>query len=125
MCLFLVSATHVYIAILLLLLQTLRRFYETQFISVFSANAKINLGHYLLGMAYYPVVILLLLSEAPQFAKSGNEHNSLQFSDVGLVEAFAVILFSWAWYHQHLANVILADLRKNKKGTLLTMRNLV
>lgn len=29
----------------------------------------------------------------------------------------ATLTFLWAWYHQYKSNVILASLRKNKKGT--------
>lgn len=114
------SATHVFIAVTLMVLQTTRRFYDTCFISVFSKKAKMNLSHYFIGMAYYPAVMLIILSEAPKFVAdySSDMYDNIGLEDVGIVEFFSISIFLWAWYHQHVATVILANLRKNDAGNL-------
>jgi 3-oxo-5-alpha-steroid 4-dehydrogenase 3 len=114
-----VSATRVFIAVVLMVLQVSRRFYDTHFVSVFSKRATINLTHYLIGMVYYPAVALIILSEAPKFARNYTGKNAIQFSDVGLIEVISIVVFLWAWYHQHVVTVILANLRKNKKGDVV------
>ncbi|RZC41260.1 polyprenol reductase-like [Asbolus verrucosus] len=48
-----------------------------------------------------------------------NNHSKLQLQDIGITEVFAITLFMWAWYHQHVATVILANLRKNRKGNIV------
>ncbi|XP_008191881.1 polyprenol reductase isoform X2 [Tribolium castaneum] len=114
-----VPAHRVLIASILLSLQIFRRFYDTHFVSVFSENAMINLSHYLIGMAFYPAVMLIILSEAPKFAQNV-ETNTTTFnlSEI-MFNFFIIVVFLWAWYHQHVATVILANLRKNKKGDVV------
>ncbi|XP_044255995.1 polyprenol reductase-like [Tribolium madens] len=113
-----VPVHRVLIASILLSLQIFRRFYDTHFVSVFSENAMINLSHYIIGMVFYPAVMLIMLSEAPKFAQNGT-NSVLHLSEIGIIDLFAIMFFLWAWYHQHVATVILANLRKNKKGDVV------
>ena len=118
--LFSVSALRVVIATVLLVLQVFRRFHDTHFVSVFSKSATINLGHYLVGMAYYPAVFLIIFSEAPKFAiPFSNDQSNVHLHHLGIMEMCAIILFLWAWYHQYVTSKILGNLRKNTKGSEL------
>lgn len=65
-------------------------------------------------MVHYPAVAAAILCEAPKFSPSKNA--SLSSWDVGLFDFGYILLFLWAWYHQHVCTVILANLRKNEKG---------
>lgn len=46
----------------------------------------------------------------------------LLLSDIKIIDIGAAGAFLWAWYHQYKATVILADLRKNKKGRDIQLR---
>ncbi|KAJ3643956.1 hypothetical protein Zmor_011169 [Zophobas morio] len=116
-----ISALRVVIATVLLVLQVFRRFHDTHFVSVFSKSATINLGHYLVGMAYYPAVFLIIFSEAPKFAiPFSNDQSNVHLHHLGIMEMCAIILFLWAWYHQYVTSKILGNLRKNTKGDVVS-----
>ncbi|KAK9876688.1 hypothetical protein WA026_014067 [Henosepilachna vigintioctopunctata] len=109
-----VSSTKVFIAATLLNLQIGRRYYETHYVSIFGRNSKINFTHWLIGITYYPMVILALISETPNFTNS--ELQIARLSDVGIIDFLAIFIFMWAWWHQHVCTAILANLRKTKKS---------
>lgn len=111
------SATEVFVAMSLINLQIIRRFYDTHFVSIFGKNSKINLTHWIVGMTYYPMVILSILCEAPNFTTFA-ELKKANLYDLGLLEVFGILLFFWSWWHQHVCTVILANLRKTKKGNI-------
>ncbi|XP_044748297.1 polyprenol reductase [Coccinella septempunctata] len=109
-----VSATNIFVAMTLITLQIARRFYDTHFISIFGRNSKINLTHWIVGITYYPMVILAILCEAPNFTTDESERADL--FNLGILEICGVLLFFWSWWHQHVCTIILANLRKTKKG---------
>jgi hypothetical protein len=47
--------------------------------------------------------------------------NEFRPNDLTLVDVTAVVIFLWAWYHQHVTTVILADIRKDSKGSPFTV----
>lgn len=106
----------------LLTLQCARRFYETQYIQVFSSQAKINFTHYLVGYFHYFGAFLAILSQAPGFV-----HNP-QPEDVTYIHVDAVlprnlsmlVIFVLAWSQQLRANLMLANMRKNRTGMMIT-----
>ncbi|KAL3266945.1 hypothetical protein HHI36_011095 [Cryptolaemus montrouzieri] len=108
------SATQVLVAITLLALQIARRYYDTHYVSIFGKNSKINFTHWGVGITYYPMVILAILCEAPNF--STPELRKATLSEIGVFEVIGISLFFWAWWHQHTCTVILASLRKTKIG---------
>lgn len=69
---FKVPAVKVYIALALMCLQVYRRFYDTNFVSVYGKNVKINLPQYLIGLIHYPGCALAIICEAPKFTNTGN-----------------------------------------------------
>lgn len=115
-----VSATSVCLATALFCLQIWRRLYETFSVSVFS-DCKINVVQYFIGIAHYVGAATALLMEAPGFANpSFKSKITPSLSDLGLREVAAVAIFMWAWYNQYQTALILANLRKNKSGTVVS-----
>lgn len=116
-----VTKNHVLLALTLLSIQCLRRFYDTQFVSVFGEKSKMDLSHYLVGFIHYTACILAILIEAPTFARSVDTF-ALSFNDFKLNDYIFTGVFLWACLHQYRATVILANLRKNKKGEVVSQK---
>ncbi|XP_066141482.1 polyprenol reductase [Euwallacea fornicatus] len=108
----------VFIATCLMTIQVYRRLYDTQKISVFGNNSKLNLTHYVIGLIHYPGVILAILSEAPLFANSPSTiaEAPINLLSTTLSDKIAVLIFWLAWKHQFICTKILANLRKDKNG---------
>ncbi|XP_056643766.1 polyprenol reductase [Diorhabda sublineata] len=116
-----VTTTQTYIAVCLMTLQVSRRFYETHYVSIFGKNSYINVNQYILGIVYYPGTCLAILCEAPKFVKSPPYFSQeINFINVTYMEILAICIFLWGWWHQYRASEILANLRKNKKGEIVT-----
>ncbi|RZF43220.1 hypothetical protein LSTR_LSTR009024 [Laodelphax striatellus] len=118
-----VSGTALLIALSLMCLQCCRRLYETTYVSVFS-NSYMNVFHYLVGFIHYIGSILAILSEAPSLTPLSFEYKAaLSIWDVDLFMVFGIMVFCWAWYHQFVSAKILANLRKNKNGSVVTLKH--
>ncbi|KAB0799588.1 hypothetical protein PPYR_07468 [Photinus pyralis] len=115
-----ISNTSAFVGMSLLTLQCCRRFYDTLFVSVFSKSGRMNIAQYLAGYFHYSGCILAILLETSKFVRNTSLGADLHWEDLGLKDAFAVVLFLWAWKHQYNVTVILANLRKNKKGNVVT-----
>lgn len=61
---FSVSAMSAFVAVMLLTLQSWRRFYETFYVSIFSPS-NINIAHYAIGYIHYFGAVTAILVEAP------------------------------------------------------------
>lgn len=110
-------------AIGLLTFQCARRFYETQYIQVFSSQTKINLSHYLVGYLHYFGAFLAILSRAPGFV-SNPLPEDVTYIHIDLVlprNLSMLTMFLLAWSQQLRANLMLANLRKNNKGMVYTI----
>ncbi|XP_013792664.1 polyprenol reductase-like [Limulus polyphemus] len=104
----------------LLLLHIYQRLYECVNVNVFSAG-KINILHYCVGHGFYVGVALTILEEAPGFSlNETRELTHYSWSSVKWYQAFGVLLGLWGIYLQHSSHVILASLRKNSKGSVVT-----
>ncbi|XP_023016003.1 polyprenal reductase [Leptinotarsa decemlineata] len=114
------SATNVYISLILLSLQSYRRFYDTHYVSIFGKNSKINISHFIMGIFHYPGAFLAIICEAPRFATTTFGATNLNLTSLSYIDIFAILLFIWAWWHQHKTTKILAGLRKNEKGKIVT-----
>lgn len=118
-----VNATTTCIAITLFFLQVWKRLYETCCVSVFS-ECKINIIHYCVGIAHYLGAATAIILEAPGFARPSFKHKTtLSIYDINLASVVGTCLFLWAWYQQYKATVILANLRKDKKGCVVTYQH--
>jgi 3-oxo-5-alpha-steroid 4-dehydrogenase 3 / polyprenol reductase len=65
------SPTTTFIAMSLLTLQCVRRFYETHFVQVFSSSSKMNFSQYLVGYIHYFGALTVVVSKAENFTASG------------------------------------------------------
>ena len=63
-----ISSECALLAMFLLTVQCCKRWYETNYISVFS-NAKMNISHYLVGFIHYIGVITCIIGEADGFVR--------------------------------------------------------
>jgi len=118
------NAASTFIAVLLIMLQCIRRFYETHFVQVFSSTSKMNLSHYLVGYFHYFGALLAIISQAQGFVR-GSLPQSINLDDITLRHYVAISLFLYAWYNQFMSNLILASLRKNHSGTVVTQKHLL
>ena len=121
------SATELstFLAIGLLTLQCIRRFYETQFVQIFSNSSKMNLTHYVVGYFHYFGAFLLVLAQAPGFTRDSVPLKPLLLTDLTIHHVASIGLFLYAWYHQFQSNLILSNLRRNKTGTIVTQKHLL
>uniref|UniRef100_A0A146MIM1 Polyprenal reductase n=2 Tax=Lygus hesperus TaxID=30085 RepID=A0A146MIM1_LYGHE len=117
-----VSSAAVFVASFLLMIQCWRRCYETIFVSVFSPG-KMDVGHYLLGLIHYFGAVTAIAVEAPGFSNQGNSNISLRLNDLSLFQYAAMTAFLWAWIVQYDCTCILANLRKNLKGDVVTVKH--
>lgn len=114
------SSLATYLAVSLLFVQCIRRFYETHWVQVFSGQSKMNLSHYAVGFFHYFGAFLVIIAHGPGFV---NQHIDLEYSikvspnQLTPIQCAATALFLFAWYNQFQLNMILANLRKNKSGT--------
>jgi len=115
-----------YLAVSLLFLQCIRRFYETHWVQVFSSHSKINISHYAVGYFHYFGAFLVIIAHGPGFVNHGIDlEHSMKISPNQLtaMQCGAVALFLFAWYNQFQSNLILANLRKNKTGAVLNHKH--
>ena len=80
-----VSAESVILAMILLNIHVLRRFYECTQICIISDVGKFHLFSYITGYVFYLSVGLSLLAEAPVFAKT---IGILQTLDLDLIQTY-------------------------------------
>lgn len=115
-----VSYTHSLFAMSLLTVQCCRRFYDTHYVSIFGKNCKMNIAHYIIGICHYTGATAAILAEAPLRSISRERVN---VNLISTAQWTAAILFLWACYQQHAATVILANLRKNKDGKVVSQEH--
>ncbi|KAJ2950812.1 hypothetical protein O0L34_g9082 [Tuta absoluta] len=112
-----VSAMAALIAMSLLALQCLRRFYETYWLQVFAKSSKMNLSHYLAGIIHYFGCIVTVLGQAPLFlGNQSRETISWNNTYTSILAIPCIVVFLWCWYEQYQSNIIFANLRKDKKS---------
>lgn len=110
------------LAVSLLWIHSLRRLLECFYVSVYSGGV-IHLAQYCLGIGYYFLLGITVL-----------DHAHLDYKKVTVTELllqlhwyhlFGCLLYIWASLHQHRCHVILADLRKDKSGKIVTMKHVM
>ncbi|XP_076345045.1 polyprenal reductase [Tachypleus tridentatus] len=117
-----VSQEAVILVSLLLLLHIYQRLYECVNVNVFSVG-KINILHYCVGYGFYVGVTLTILEEAPGFSLNETGELTHSWSSVKWYQGFGVLLGLWGIYLQHCCHVILANLRKNSNGSVVTYQH--
>ncbi|KAM7354456.1 polyprenal reductase [Cochliomyia hominivorax] len=121
----LIDSNTALVASVLMALQCARRFYETNFVQIFSKKSKINLSHYMVGYLHYFGAILALLTNTEGFVR-GSLPSSFSFTKISLVQYICIFLFHFSWSQQYKSNVILVNLRKDAKtGQVATEKHLL
>ncbi|KAF7285321.1 hypothetical protein GWI33_011114 [Rhynchophorus ferrugineus] len=112
----------IFIAVCLMTLQIYRRFYDTHYVSVFGQESKMHIFHYVVGHVHYPGAALAILCEAPIFTRTKKviADASFRIFDLTLSEVVIIAVFLLAWRHQQICTRILAELRKNSKGEVVS-----
>ena len=88
---------------------SLRRLYESLYISVFSKTARMHITGYLLGISFYPLAILTLYTAHVSSLNEDDEEDDLFYNFIFLLSGLIFLLGS---YQQHQAHQILANLRR-------------
>lgn len=114
-----VTPESVMIAMALIIVQVSRRLCECIFLSVYS-DAKMNIVHYIFGFSFYFGVGLSVLTEAPGFASLGPAYVHMSGNFITWHHIVGVLLFAWASSLQYQSHAILAELRKDNKGQVVS-----
>ncbi|XP_074101920.1 polyprenal reductase [Cotesia typhae] len=113
----LVTPLDTLIAITLITVQCCKRLYEACYISVYS-EAKMSVSLYIVGFIHYFGTITCIIGESYGFIK-GSEY-TFHWNELNSIHIIFSICFLLASYEQLRTNFILASLRKNKKGEVVT-----
>ncbi|XP_012063939.1 PREDICTED: polyprenol reductase [Atta cephalotes] len=116
----LISAEDAFLAVVILNIHCWKRFYESCFINVYS-NQKIHVFLYFIGFAHYIGIILCILGESGGFVK--DSHAILFLHKVTTVKLVCAFICLWASYEQLKTNFILARLRKNSHGDIVSLEH--
>ncbi|XP_068134676.1 polyprenol reductase [Hyperolius riggenbachi] len=110
------------LALSLIWLHSLGRLAECRYVSVFSSGV-INLAQYCLGIGFY-IFIGITLLDHPQLDVKTVTISDLA-SQLHWYHVMGMLVFCWASVHQHRCLVILASLRKNKSGKVVSLTHAV
>ncbi|XP_060102361.1 polyprenol reductase [Heteronotia binoei] len=97
-------------------LNSCRRLWECLHISVFSSGV-IHAVQYCFGLSYYVLLGITVLSQVPSSVRAGRGGSLM----VCWYHGLGLLMFVWASVHQQRCLVILANLRKNKAGEVVSL----
>lgn len=120
----LVNSTSGFVATVLITMQCVRRFYETNFIQIFSSKSKINLSHYIVGYLHYFGCIAAVLANTEGFVR-GTTPSSFSFQKITMMQFICCFMFHFSWAQQYKSNMILVNLRKDTAGNTVTEKHLM
>eukprot|EP00088_Acartia_fossae_P071942 TRINITY_DN9991_c0_g1_i13.p1 TRINITY_DN9991_c0_g1~~TRINITY_DN9991_c0_g1_i13.p1 ORF type:complete len:308 (-),score=18.07 TRINITY_DN9991_c0_g1_i13:263-1186(-) len=113
------SKENILLALVLLMLQCSRRFYECAFVNA-KSNSSMNILHYIVGYAHYFCTGTGILCQAPEFISSSEPVENFELGKVVTVKnCVASFVFFWSMWHQLRAHKIFAELKvknPNKHG---------
>ncbi|KAH8413344.1 hypothetical protein KR009_010085 [Drosophila setifemur] len=120
-----IDSTTALVGTIMLTLQCTRRFYETNFVQIFSRHSKINLSHYAVGYAHYFGAVIALMSNTSGFVR-GSQPAVFTLDKLTGQQVLYLIVFFMAWQQQFACNMILVNLRKDPRtGQVKTERHLL
>ncbi|CCE65228.1 hypothetical protein TPHA_0K00940 [Tetrapisispora phaffii CBS 4417] len=95
----------------IILIHSLRRLYETLYVSKYTSESRMNWSHYVVGLWFYSVLHIILYIQILQ----GNIDTHLNY--------YSVLLFTMASWDQHKNHTILSELVKYSlpKGRLFSI----
>ncbi|XP_075151105.1 polyprenal reductase-like [Haematobia irritans] len=121
----LIDSTTCLVAVTLICLHCSRRFYESNFVQIFSKKNKFNIAHYVFAYLHYFGAILAVLANAEGFVK-GSTPSDIKLSKISWTQYFSIGLFLFCWLYQYKSNIILVNLRKDAKtGQIATDKHLL
>jgi len=116
---------------LMMLMQHIRRLYESLFVSVYS-KGTMNLVHYFVGFFLYSTVQLCAISGVGSLRPSRDDPfqqiSNLDGASLQMLltnhwnKVLGVVIFLWASFHHSKTHTILANLRKDRTGTRVLHR---
>ncbi|XP_043266907.1 polyprenol reductase [Venturia canescens] len=113
----LVSPESTLLAVILINVQCWKRLYESHYISIFS-EAKMNIVHYFAGFIHYLGLMTCAIGESQGFAPGST--SVLRWDRLTNLQYVCAFVFLLASYEQLKTNHILANLRKDKAGNVVT-----
>ncbi|XP_014216816.1 polyprenol reductase [Copidosoma floridanum] len=116
----LIPPENVILAITLLSMHCWKRFYECYFLSVFS-DVKMSFVIYLVGHCHYIGAVTSIVGESRQLLTDTKV--LLNWTKLTYLEILCSIVFLISTYLQYKSNLILASLRKDKKGNVVTKKH--
>lgn len=122
----LTSVISLVFTLILMIIQSSRRLYETLFISVYSKDSKINIIHYIFGHSFYIAAAASTICPIVLSPTSSKYSISTILDNlVTTKRALIFVLFIYVSHYQHRCNKILANLRKDKTGRVITGQHFV
>ncbi|XP_001603226.2 polyprenol reductase [Nasonia vitripennis] len=118
----LVPDENVILAMTIFTIHCWKRFYESHFVSVYS-DQYMNVSLYLLGFFHYFGSVISIVGESQNFLK-GTEID-LNWSRLSMLDWACALIFLVSTYLQYRSNIILSNLRKDKKGVVVTKKHKV
>ncbi|KAK3810100.1 MAG: hypothetical protein J3Q66DRAFT_63262 [Benniella sp.] len=144
-----IPASPILLAMACYLIQVLRRWYETWFVERPSTQARIHIGHYLVGISFYAAMApsfwvdayeSWVIAKETQLSQQGHPYRHLHhghsrpsqetkenpfgYEWLDWLNNWQCLvglgLFLWGSWHQHRCHVILANLRKSPSQTKKT-----
>ncbi|KAL6448411.1 hypothetical protein ACFW04_000380 [Cataglyphis niger] len=113
----LIPVKNVILAIVILNIQCWKRAYETCYVNVFS-DQKMNISVYLVGFIHYAGIFLCIIGESEGFIRDSNTNVILY--KLTTIELICVVICLWSSCMQFNSNFILARLRKNQYGDIIS-----
>ncbi|XP_059622582.1 polyprenol reductase [Phlebotomus argentipes] len=117
------NALETLLATVCLFAQCSRRFWETHFLQIFSRSSRINIAHYLVGYVHYFGALVVILGHAQGFVTASA--STVTRDQLSWRLWLAGGAFAFAWWQQWRSNVILARLRMDAKGNVVTEKHLM
>ncbi|CAH2063827.1 unnamed protein product, partial [Iphiclides podalirius] len=111
-----VTVTSALVGMGLIHLHCVRRCYESHLLQVFSSSGRINLCHHGVAFIHYATLVLAAIGETPLFCGDQSRGEIQWWGGHTKAVLPCVVLFLLASYEQYASNVILANLRKDKKS---------
>ncbi|XP_029667608.1 polyprenol reductase [Formica exsecta] len=113
----LVPVESIILAIFVFSIHIWKRICEMYYICVFS-DQKINIFHYILTFLHYITTLVSLIGESEGFVR--DSHTDLSLHKLTIAQLVYAFIFLWSTYMQLESNFILARLRKNQYGDVVT-----
>ncbi|XP_012522876.1 polyprenol reductase [Monomorium pharaonis] len=114
----LISAEDTILVIVICNIHCWKRLYETCYVNIFS-DQKMNILIYIVGLAHYIGLTLSILGESQGFVRGS--YGNVLLNKITMVKLVCALICIWSSYMQLKTNFILAKLRKNIHGDIVSL----